>query len=92
MLLTTVNSIFAFIFLSFAYSALRRASPLLMTGWYAIQGAVQRPDYRHDVESRRAISNGGRFLIGGLFWGISGLVSGGAGLYFGLQVVRLWQG
>ncbi len=90
MLLTTIHSIFAFIFLSFAVTALRRAYPLWLTGWYAIQAAVQHPDYRHDVESRRAISSGGRFLIGGIFWLLAGLVSGSIGLSFGWQVVRLW--
>lgn len=90
MLLTTVHSIFAFIFLSFAFTALRWSQPLLLTGWYTIQAAVQHPDYRHDVESRQAISSGGRFLIGGIFWLVAGLVSGGIGLSFGWQVVRLW--
>lgn len=88
MLLIAVNAVFAFIFLSFARTALSRALPLLRTGWLLLQTGAQRPPQH--IERRRDISAGGRFVIGGVFWLLAGLVAGGAGLYFGLQVVMLW--
>ncbi|MBZ0291833.1 MAG: hypothetical protein K8L99_04625 [Anaerolineae bacterium] len=72
--------------------AFQRAWPLLQTGWLAIQAEVKKPDYRENVDSRRAISSGGRFLIGGVIWMLMALVSAGVSLYCVVQVVSLWPG
>lgn len=82
MLLFTVNTVFAAIFLLAARGALRRALPFLRAGWSAIRTETQKPDYRVNITSRRVISEGGRFLLGGLVWLGIALGSAAYGLLF----------
>ena len=90
MLILALNAVFAAIFLAFTRPAFLRARTFLQTGLTIIQVEVRKPDYRHNVESRRLISEGGRFLIGGLFWLIATLVALGLGIFFSLEVARLY--
>lgn len=87
MLILAINSIFAYIFFRAAHMAYARGWPLLQTGWLTIATEIRKPDYRQNVTSRNAISIGGRFLIGGLFWLLAALVSSGVCLYCAVQVV-----
>lgn len=87
MLLLALNAVFAGLFFTFARSAYRRAIPFLGAGWSAIRG---EPDYHVNVESRRVISDGGRFLIGGMLWLASALFTIGFGFYFALEALRLY--
>ena len=73
MSLAAVNLIFAAIFVWLARAALRRARPFLRTGWQVFDSQVQHPDYRQNVERRRAISEGGSFLLGGIALALAGI-------------------
>jgi hypothetical protein len=92
MLLITLNSVFALVFLSFAREAARRGLPLIRAGWLAIRTQAAQPDHRQHSERRRLISEGGQFVIGGLLWLLAAAISAAAGLYFAVQAVRLWSG
>lgn len=83
-----VNSVFGTIFAGFARFALMRALPFLRMGWTVIGAEVRKPDYRHDVESRRAIEEGGRFLVGGAVWGVAFAVTGAYALLFFREALR----
>ncbi|MEQ8673176.1 MAG: hypothetical protein RLP44_20205 [Aggregatilineales bacterium] len=90
MLILALNAVFAGIFLVFSRTAFLRARLFLMLGWNTVRAEVIKPDYRQNVESRRLISEGGRFFLGGLFWLIATLVAFSLGIYFSLEVVRLY--
>ena len=92
MLLLALNAIFAGLFFSFTRTAYRRGMPFLSAGWSAISVEVHKPDYRSNVESRHIISDGGRFLIGGLVWMGIALFTAGCGVYFAVQAVQLVAG
>ncbi|MEZ4669206.1 MAG: hypothetical protein R3E39_14965 [Anaerolineae bacterium] len=82
MLIVTINAIFGAGCLFFAQRAARRGWPFLRTGWMAVQSNASQPDFRVNVFRRRAISEGGRFLIGGLLWLAAALVGFLLALYF----------
>ena len=92
MLLLALNAIFAGLFFNFARNTFKRAIPFLRTGWATISVETKKPDYRQNVESRQAISEGGRFLIGGMVWmGITlGLI--GLAVFFAVEALRLYVG
>ena len=92
MLLLALNAIFAGLFFNFARTTFKRAIPFLRAGWATISVETKKPDYRHNIESRQAISEGGRFLIGGIVW--MGLTLGLVGLavFFAVETVKLYLG
>lgn len=92
MLLVTVNGIFGAGFLFFAMRALQRGWPFVRLGWLTMQEQTSHPDFRQNVERRRMISEGGRFLLGGLLWLSAGLVGVAVGLYFTLQAYQMLYG
>ena len=92
MLLLALNAIFAGLFLNFARNTFKRAIPFLRIGWESISVETQKPDFRHNVESRQNIREGGRFLIGGIVWMVITLVLIGLGIFFAIETVRLYMG
>ena len=92
MLLMLLNVIFAGLFLSFARHAFRRAVPFLRIGYAAVSVEVQKPDYRTNIDSRQAISEGGRFLMGGMLWLLIMVMSLAIALFFAIEAVRLYTG
>lgn len=90
MLLVALNAVFAGIFLSFAFAALRHAIPLVRVGWLGIQTAVEKPDYREDIESRRRINEAGWLLIGGIVWSTIALGAAIFGLGFAYRLAVLY--
>ena len=80
-----VNLIFAAMFLWLARATLRRALPFLRTGWQVIDTQVQHPDYRQNVARRRAIGEGGNFLLGGIVMGAVGLGALGLGIFLAAE-------
>lgn len=91
MLLVALNAIFAGIFLTFAWNASRRARAFLQTGYAVIREETKKPDFRANVESRRAISEAGNFIIGGVFWSVACLVAFGLGVFFSVELVQLYR-
>ncbi|GAB4510305.1 MAG: hypothetical protein OHK0046_06870 [Anaerolineae bacterium] len=91
MLVVALNAVFALLAFTFSRNAYRRALPFIRLGWQTIDAAVQQPGYRHNIESRRAISEAGRFLIGGIIWLLIALAAVAAGVYFTWQVVVLYR-
>lgn len=89
MLLATINAIFAMGALAIAMQAARKGIPFVRDGWRLIQSQTGHPDFRHNVERRRSISDGGRFLVGGVLWLITGAVALAAAIYFGVQAFSL---
>ena len=89
MLIVTINALFGAGSLFFAQRAFRRGWPFLRIGWMAVQANASQPDSRLNVFRRQAISEGGRFLLGGLFWLAVALVGLIAALYFS---VLAWKG
>lgn len=76
-----VTLVFGLVFCLLAWRVLRLALPLIRIGWDAIDAGVQRPDYRKDSRRRRLISEGGMFLMAGLFRLVVGVIGGGLGLF-----------
>lgn len=81
MIQATLNAIVGAVLLSFAPKAFQRGWPYMRHGWLAIQVAMSWPEARTHVESRRAISEGTWFIIGGLLWLGAGIGAVIAGLY-----------
>ena len=91
MFLLTVNALFAAGAFAIAMQAVRKGLPFIRSGWDAIQTQTGHPDFRYNVERRRAISDGGRFLLGGLLWMVTALAAFAAAIYFGLEAFRQWS-
>ena len=91
MFLLTVNALFAAGAFAIAMQAVRKGLPFIRSGWDAIQTQTEHPDFRYNVERRRAISDGGRFLLGGLMWLLTALIAFAAAVYFGLEALRQWN-
>jgi hypothetical protein len=89
MLLATINAIFATGALAIAMQAARKGLPFVRNGWTMIQTQTSHPDFRYNVERRRAISDGSRFLIGGLLWLVTGAAALAGAVYFGIQAYSL---
>ena len=85
MSIAIVNLIFAALFLWLARATLHRALPFLRTGWQVIDAQVQHPDYRRNVERRRAIGEGSNFLLGGIVMGAVGLGALALGIFLAAQ-------
>ncbi len=81
MIQATLNAIVGAVLLTFAPRALRRGWPYVRDGWLALRVALSRPEARVHVESRRAISEGGLFVVGSLLWLGAGLGAVVVGLY-----------
>jgi hypothetical protein len=88
MLLAIVNAIFATLFWRFALSSLRRGRAFVRTGWLAIDASVAQPGFRQDINRRRTIDEGGRFLLGGLTWLVLGLGAVVIGALFAIEAAR----
>ena len=89
MLLATLNAIFATGALAIAMQAVRKGLPFVRSGWTIIQAQTSHPDFRFNVERPRSISDGSRFLIGGLLWLVTGVVALAGAIYFGIQAYSL---
>lgn len=84
MLLVTLNAVFAAAAFFLAQRAIMRGWPFLRTGWMAVRSQSSQPDFRENVVRRLAISEGGRFLVGGCGWLLIGCIAFAVALYFGL--------
>ena len=82
MLLVTLNAIFAAASFFLAQRGLQRGWPFIKTGWLAVQAQAEHPDMRENVFRRLAVTEGGRFLIGGIGWMVVGILALIAGIYF----------
>jgi hypothetical protein len=89
MLLAAVNALFAMGALAIAMQAARKGLPFIRYGWTLLQIATSHPDYRVNVERRREVSEGGRFLLGGVFWLVVMVGMVIAALYFGGIALRM---
>jgi hypothetical protein len=89
MLLAALNAIFAMGALAIATQAVRKGLPFVRDGWTLIQTQTSHPDFRYNVERRRAISDGGRFLVGGILWLLTGAAAVAGAIYFGIQTYTL---
>jgi hypothetical protein len=89
MLIATINAIFAMGAFGIALQAFRKGLPFIRSGWNALQSQTDHPDFRTNVERRRAIADGGRFLLGGLLWLVTALIAFAGALYFGAQAYSL---
>lgn len=82
MLLVTLNAIFATAAFYLAQRGIKLGLPFVKTGWLAIQSQAEHPDVRENVFRRLAVTEGGRFLIGGIGWLLLGAIALLAGIYF----------
>ena len=89
MLLVTLNAIFATAAFYLAQRGLKLGWPFIKTGWMAVQTQADHPDVRENVFRRLAVTEGGRFLMGGIFWILIGIIALLAGIYF---TVLAYQG
>jgi hypothetical protein len=92
MLLATLNAIFAMGAFTIALQAFRKGLPFLRSGWTTLQVQTQHSDFRTNVERRRAVQDGGRFLIGGILWLVMSAVALAAAVYFGVQAFTMLYG
>ena len=88
MLIATIDTIFAAIFYLFARRSLPRGVDYLRYGWMVVDTEVNKPGFRDNTESRRAISEGGTYLISGLLWCGGGLLAAYFAVAFALHAVR----
>jgi hypothetical protein len=82
MLLGTLNAIFAVASFYIAQRGFQRGRPFIKTGWLAIQTQAEHSDVRENVFRRLAVTEGGRFLLGGIGWLVVGVLALLAGIYF----------
>ncbi len=80
-MVAAITLIFGLVFCLLSWRVLRLALPLVRVGWDAIDAGVQRPGYRQDMERRRLISEGGAFLLAGIFRLMVGVFGAGLGLF-----------
>lgn len=92
MILIILNSAFAVGLFFFSMRAVQQGWPFLKHGWLMMQTQTSDPDFRYNVERRRAISEGGRFLIGGIMWLVAGIGAFVAAIYFSLQAWNIMYG
>jgi hypothetical protein len=92
MIQVALNAIFGAALLMFAARAAGRGWPFLRSGWAAIQTQASRPDYRQNVVRRRAIGQGGVFLLGGLLWLGAALLAFAAGIYLSWLALAIIYG
>jgi hypothetical protein len=92
MIAVTLNAIFGAGLFFFALNAVQRGWPYLRDGWMAVQTQASQPGFRQNVERRRLIAEGGRFLIGGIGWLGAGIGAFVASAYFSWQALRLIYG
>jgi hypothetical protein len=92
MLTVTLNAVFCFGATMLALQCWGKGWPFARHGWQMIQAQVAHPDYRVNVERRRAISEGGRFLLAGIGWLLGCGLLALAALYFGWLAFRLTYG
>lgn len=85
MVMLTLNAIFALGFASAGLNAARRGWPFVRHGWLLL--SLNAPDAGLNVERRRAVSEGGRFLLGGALWLLSAAGALALAAYFGFQVM-----
>ena len=85
----TLNAVFCFGATTLAIYCWQKGWPFTRHGWRMIQTQVGHPDYRVNVERRRAIGDGGRFLLAGVGWLIGSGLLGVAAVYFGWLAFRL---
>jgi hypothetical protein len=87
-----INLVFAGIFLWLAWRTLPRSFTFLRLGWLLIRTQSEKPGFREavraDVETRRAISIGGGYVLGGMVWLAGGLIFTGLGLLLAFEAVR----
>lgn len=88
MLLLTLNTIFAWIFGQFAWRALPKGTAFIQHGWLLLQTHAEQPDAAKHVEHRRAVSEGGTYMIAGVLWCGAGLIAAGLAVAFGIEVIR----
>ncbi len=89
MLAITLNAAFGAGCLFFAMRAFRLGWPFLRDGWLAVRTQAAQSDTPLNVEQRRLVSEGGRFLIGGVLWLGAGVIGTLAGVYFTVQAYQL---
>ncbi len=89
MFLVTLNAIFGAASLFLAQRSLKKGWPFIRVGWMAVQSQGSHADVRENIFRRLTVSEGGRFLMGGLFWIVVGIVALIAGIYF---TVLAYQG
>ena len=89
MLLGTLNAIFALASFYLSRVGLQRGWPFIKTGWLAIQTQAEHPDVRENVFRRLTVTEGGRFLIGGIGWLVVGILALIAGIYFMITAYQM---
>lgn len=82
MLISTLNAIFAAAAFFVVRMSVQRGWPFIKMGWMAIQTQTGHPDFRENIFRRLAISEGGRFLVGGLVWLLTAIIALVAAIYF----------
>jgi hypothetical protein len=92
MLLITINAIFAMGAFYLARMGLQRGWPFIKIGWLAVKTQAEHDDVRENVFRRLAVTEGGRFLMGGIGWLLVGILSLLAAVFFTITAYRLLFG
>ena len=92
MLLGSLNAIFAVASFYLSQRGLQRGLPFIKTGWMAVKAQAGEPDVRENVFRRLAVTEGGRFLIGGIGWFVVGILALIAGIYFMVTAYQTFYG
>lgn len=92
MVMLTLNAVFAAGFASAGVNALRRGWPFLQHGWMLLRTHAGAADARIHVERRRGISEGGRFVVGGLLWLAASAGAFAFAFHFGWQALQTLYG
>jgi hypothetical protein len=82
MLLGSLNAIFAIASYFLSRRSLERGWPLARVGWLAIQSQAEHDDVRENIFRRLTVTEGGRFLLGGIGWLTVGILALLAGIFF----------
>jgi hypothetical protein len=87
MLMMGLSAIVAYIFGRVAWQSAPRGWRWVRLGWALIEPHARTPEGRANVEGRRAISEGGNFIVAGLGWLFISAVSVVMMLFFAWQTL-----
>lgn len=87
MLLAGVSAILSYVFGSVAWRSAPRGWQFLRLGWALIEPYASSAEGRRDVNGRRAISEGGNYVLAGGAWLVASIISAGMALFFFIQTL-----
>lgn len=88
MLIVVLNAVFAAIFFSYARASIPRGIAFIRVGWLALEVFAPKPDVRQNIAWQFAVSEGGKFFLGGVFSLVTGIVAAVGAVIFAIMALQ----